>query len=187
MRRAAIALATVLLAATGAGGAQGAIDPVAACIRDNLVKYAPPDRAVVAQYLSLESACRAKVEGDEQAGVQTTPLGGTGGGQGTTGSGAGDPPSSTTTTTDPAAPVAPGAGTSGGPPTVTPSPLGRPAGATGPGARADVLAALADTDSADAVSPAGIGGGPGWLVALVAGLVSLVALAGVLGVRSRPR
>lgn len=186
MRRLLLAVALAPLAVLGPGGAQGALDPVAACIRDNLVKYAPPDRAVVAQYLSLESACRAKVEGDEQARVETSPLGGDSGG-GRTGSDNGGGPSSTpgATTTDAEAPTAPG--TSPVPPTVTPSPLGRPAGVSGPGAHAEVLAALRDADSAHAVSPAGVGGGPGWLVSLVVGLVALVALAGVLGVRSRPR
>lgn len=183
MRRLLTVLALVSVAIVGPVTAQGAIDPVAACIRDNLVKYAPPDRAVVAQYLSLESACRAKVEGDEQAGVQTSPLGG-GTGSVPGGSAAPEPSATPPETVDP---VVPGTGVSPGPPTVTPSPLGRPAGTEGPGARADVLAALQDSDSADTVSPAGVGGGPAWLVALVVGLVALVALAGVLGVRSRPR
>lgn len=201
MRRRALILAIALPALCAPASALGGVDPVEACIRDNLVRYAPPDRAVVAQYLSLEAACREKVEADEQAAVQTSPIGPAQERAGT-GTGAASAPTPAPETQPSAAAGTPGhggavegpaprAGTGrrspGGAPTVTMSPLGRPAGTSGPGARAEVLAALQRGDSADPVSPAGVSGGPGWLMGLVIGLVAIIGCAGLVGVRSPPR
>ena len=64
------------LAGTAAGrGSRGEIE---ACGRDNLIKYAPPDRAVIDQYLSIEAACEAALNGEPGARISVTPLEGGG-------------------------------------------------------------------------------------------------------------
>ncbi len=70
-------LATLLaFAATAAGQAsRGEID---ACVRDKLIKYASPDRAVIDQYLSIEAACEAALNGEPGARISVTPLEGGG-------------------------------------------------------------------------------------------------------------
>lgn len=60
----AASLAICALLVLGAATAGAVTDAqVRACVLNNLIRYAPPDRAVVAQYLDLEAACRAQLEG----------------------------------------------------------------------------------------------------------------------------
>ena len=157
-------------------------------MRDNLVKYAPPDRAVVAQYLSIESACRAKIDGDEQVGIDVSPVGGaTGdGGPGTSGGAAGggeDSAGPVGTPPSPAVDEPSGGDRRGDSAARSPRSASPPAAS----ARRDVLVALDQAEASGPGSPTGLLGGPLWLIGLVGGMLALVGVAAWAGVRSRPR
>ena len=191
-RAVSLILACLLLGA-GSAAAKETLDPVAACVRDNLVRYASPDRAVVAQYLSLESACQARIEGQDQARVNVSPLPGSEGGGG---GGSADPPSpepggtaaeSSSTNASPTdVPRAPGRGKRAGDP---PAAADTPPASTTPRTSAlpVVRASLEQTGASGPAGPSHLLDGPTWLIALVGGLLGAAAVAAWMGVRRRPR
>lgn len=69
-----LAVAALVGAATAPlAGAQGpSASAVAACIANNGIRYSEPDSAVVSQYLSVASACRAALTEDASADVTFT-------------------------------------------------------------------------------------------------------------------
>jgi hypothetical protein len=183
-----IAVVLALGIAASPSVAQQALDPVAACVRDNLIRYAPPDRAVVDQYLSLESACRERIESQGGAQVDVSPIGGggaDGGGRGPgPGAGAGSGGEADRG-------VRGGAGSSRGPA----GGQERAPGAGGPATPAEpvvssrvaVLAALDGAETAGPAGPSGLLKGPPWLLSLVGAAIVSVAVAAWSGARSRPR
>ncbi|WP_217921313.1 hypothetical protein [Miltoncostaea oceani] len=169
--------------ATAPAVAQDDLDPVARCVRDNLIRYAPPDRAVVDQYLSLESACRERIESQGGAEVEVTP-GGAGGGGGDSSGGDGGGAAGTPSVGGADGVPVPDRGEAGAGGT-TPADPAVPTGT--PSARPAVLAALGDADTATPANPTALVDGPPWLLALIGGAIVSVAGAAWLGVRSRPR
>ena len=182
----AAAVALLAPAATAAGQAtRGEID---ACVRDNLIKYAPPDRAVIDQYLSIEAACEAALNGEPGAQISVAPVGGgagdaggaSGGGGATTPSGGDTPTASDGTATAPASGSASGSAGARG---------AERGGAPG-GGDAVVLRAAADLPAADAGSPAAvsaIGRAPWWMLAILVIVLAGVAWGIVMGARRRTR
>jgi len=191
-----VAAGAVMVCAATAN-AQATRGEIAACVRDNLVKYAPPDRAVVDQYLSIEAACQAYLDGDPSAQITVTPLGGGAsagaGTSGTSGSSSGDSGSGGTTTSSPGA-TASGSGGSGdgsGGSGSSGGGSGSEARGSAPGGGdAAALAASAKIAPADAGSPSAVSAitdAPIWLL-LVLGLVVAGVVAGVvMGVRRQTR
>ena len=47
---------------------------IRACVEQNLARYSGPDKAVYAQYVDLETACRAALTGTDDAQVEITPI-----------------------------------------------------------------------------------------------------------------
>jgi len=187
-------VAAAILAALQAAQAHAQVTDaqIAACVRDNLAKYAPPDRAVAVQYLSIESACQALLEGGSGAQIAVTPLPG---GDGGAGSGGGSEPVATggggagagAATGSPAAPAAGtdrgGDTTGGGEPAALPG----AAAAVTPAALPLVRAALREADTRGPASPFAVTSAPAWILVLVV-LGVLAALAGVaIEVRRRLR
>jgi len=182
---AVLAAALAVAAWTGTASAQSA--DVAACVRDNLVKYAAPDRAVVDQYLSIEAACEAYINGDPSAQISVTPIDGNGGaGRGTSGSsgsstdGAG---SGGTTTSPSGAAAGSGGGGSGGATTAS-DPEAR--GTAKGGGDAVALATAGKIAPADAGSPSAVSAitdAPIWLILLLVLVVAGVAAGVVMGAR----
>ena len=168
---AVLAAALAVAAWTGTASAQSA--DVAACVRDNLVKYAAPDRAVVDQYLSIEAACEAYINGDPSAQISVTPIDGNGGaGGGTSGSSG--------SSTDGAGS---GGGGSGGATTAS-DPEAR--GTAKGGGDAVALATAGKIAPADAGSPSAVSAitdAPIWLILLLVLVVAGVAAGVVMGAR----
>lgn len=166
---------------------------VAACVRDNLVKYAAPDRAVVDQYLSIEAACQAYLDGDPSAQISVTPLddgnaSGASDGSGTSGSSPGAPGTGGTTTSPSGATGAGSGGSAGGGDGAGSGSEAR--GSAPGGGDAAALAVSAKIAPADAGSPGAVSAitdAPIWLL-LILGLVVVGVAAGVtMGVRRHTR
>ncbi len=187
---ATLAAAGALALTAGTAGAQVSSGDIAQCVRDNLVKYAPPDRAVIDQYLSIEAACQAYLEGDGGAQISVSPSGGAGGGggaNGATGGGAGAGAGTTsgggTATTPGGGAPATGSGPGGGS-------RGEARGAAPGGGDAVVLKASARIPAADAGSPAAVSAvseAPLWLIGILVLVVAGVVSAIVMGARRRTR
>ncbi len=174
-------------------------DDVRACVARNLVKYSSPDRAAVAQYVDIEAACRAALDGEATGGIVIAGGGGAGGpdapaagggddgaaGGGTaggdgSGSGSGDDGG---TAGAPAGGSGGGDGGSSGGGT-TAGGGGSAEAPSGGATPSPVLATSLRETSADAGGPAI--GAPVWFLALVGALVIAGVAASLIG-RTRPR
>ncbi len=180
---AVLAAALAVAAWTGTASAQSA--DVAACVRDNLVKYAAPDRAVVDQYLSIEAACEAYINGDPSAQISVTPIDGAGGGtSGSSGSSSGGSASGGTTTSPSGAATSGAGGSGSGGGTTTPGAEAQ--GTAKGGGDAAALAAAGKIAPADAGSPGAVSAitdAPIWLILLLVLVVAGVATGVVMGAR----
>lgn len=162
-------------------------DDVRRCVAQNLVKYSAPDRAAVAQYVDVEAACRAALDGEATGGIviaadpQAAP--GARGGTGADGASA---------DSDAGAPAAGGGGSdgdgdgrgeasSGRPPAAS----GSPSSADGAADQPEILARSLRLDSAEAGGPGLFSGTPAWLLAVIGAVVAAGLAATAIG-RSRP-
>ena len=73
---AGLALLAPALAAAGANPKPKPVSEAAvrACIRDNLVRYTNPSKAIFAQYVDLAAACRTALARGKEGDVKITPL-----------------------------------------------------------------------------------------------------------------
>jgi hypothetical protein len=148
---------------------------VRACVLDNLIRYDPPERAVIVQYLDIEGACRARLEGAPEAQVSVVPL------EDQAGAGAGTSAPRTGGATSPGAPDDPGADDGG----ATGGRVGSdvPAATAPSGPRAAdktalpaVRVALQRSDVGRVASPTAAADAPAWVILLV--VAALVAVVG---------
>ncbi|HMO00712.1 MAG TPA: hypothetical protein PKD59_14965 [Miltoncostaeaceae bacterium] len=187
-----------LLVPSSLAGAPVTAAQVAACVRDNLLKYAPPDQAVIVQYLNLEAACRATLEGDDGTQVQVTALGRddadderatAAGERGDTGGDIPSPPpndatsaigSATSADAESADLTRRGAAPEGE--DAAPRPSSRPGSTI-----AQVRGALAASEVDGPVSTASVRVAPAWLLGLAGVLIGAAVAGAVWRTRSRPR
>jgi len=169
-----------------AAGAQVTDSQVRACVVDNLIRYEPPERAVIIQYLDIEGACRARLEDNPEAQVSIVPLPDRSG----AGAGTGAPPpggaSSPGAPDDPAGDDgrASGGRTAPGDPAARPPSDPRAADAT---ALPAVRAALLRAEVGGVTSPTAAADAPAWVILLVVAALVAVAACAWMEVQRRRR
>lgn len=154
------------------------------CVVDNLIRYDPPERAVIVQYLDIEGACRARLEGAPEAQVSVVPLQEQSGDDaGTDVTAPGDAPSSGGSDD----PAATDGGESGGSADSDQPAAGRPRGSRAVEGTAlpAVRVALQRSEVGGVTSPTAATDAPAWVILLV--VVALVAVAGCAWMEVRRR